>query len=394
MTRLSEVSCLRERRHRLNRKSPIAFLILVMGCIVAACGGEKGVQPAGYEDQASSPQGSDTEVVVGTSHNAGEMIHQPTILDIGTGERTKFDATEPLKAQLDSKANCRDLSSLPPVQHPYYVSGPESTEDRFDLESREWIEPARSFASFVTRYYTSAEGQLTLELPAYEIRDEAEYRRLQEAKKLKLNSDRAELLSELSQSGYCNTGVSRELSVSGLAVGLANALAFSDYGYDGLALPSRFGSPWLYFAYHAPTDPLYDMVHQLEDSIIRTLRSSEAWNPLSWRFAGEFRYCSATVPTIDDLPLRELLNQLLGRRSANSSWSSRAIDAIEQSGYSVDAYEEEFLECIREFRYNLMERPYDPEAYVPYLSLITAEIVRQLLIDHENLIPPMLTIVD
>lgn len=375
-------------------------LLLVCPAFVACTDKSAG---AGYGVEVSEGVGigrNPQDAVQRNSSSSQPIVRQPisgqaeplSTLGSGSPSTSTLALNSGRGPGVEGRSTCVEEDLLQPVEHPYYFSLPQFPRDQVSPDPVERLVQFTTLRTLLLTYFLSAEGLLRIEVPAIEF-DESDLWRAEWQRHVEESrADVSELIAELRASGFCNVGVSRELSVRAVAEGFASALAYSEYGYEATDAPHRFGSPSLLLSYHDPTDPFHLVVTGLEGLLMRTLRASDIWNLFLWKFAVGIRHCDYILGVPDDQPVRELLGQLIEGPSASQEWSELAKSAITSAGYAVAEYEDNMVMCVADVTAHRFDAPYDEAQLAGYLASANEQIIRQWLSDNSELIPDNLLV--
>lgn len=346
----------------------------------------------GFDVQGSQEDGIGDRLTVPIPSSDGSTQLVISSQNLTPSQSKSEEQHEHLKR--DRQISCVKTDGLKPIEHDYYLSGP-----RFPLEYQTMIEEGYSkifltFYQLLSNHFQSAEGLLALDMPKLDDHASDNAWIYQNGRAEEARTEIAKLISELRALGYCNDGVTRELSVRAVAEGFAAGIAYSEYGFDGVGYPRRFGSPSLFLSFHDPNDALHHVTVDLQAFLLRTLQASDVWKLFHWKYAAGLRYCDEMFGLSNDQPLSELLDQLLRASSLSSQWSSRAQDIIKSTGYTITEYEEQVVSCVDRFTLNSISLPYEPDELALYLAVVNEQIIRQWLLDNKRMLPTTLVVVE
>lgn len=364
----------------------VLSVVVFVGCASASGSGEKPSSRDIAIFEVTEPPGPTSSLRSSNRHQSTEVKSgtQPLASEFAPSSDTSLNGTR----------GCLPDARLAPVTHPYYSIGEPSPKDWSEIPPAELRDRLRGFDDFVRAYFGSADDLLKLQMLELKNIGPVGLATPVVARNPDDQSKLEELLAELEVSGYCNLGVDRILSVLRFAQHFGRALAFSENGYDGLDVPDRFGSAFLYFAYHTPSDPLHELVREIELFIVKALQSSEVWKLFYLRIVGGVRYCYSETRVAGVEPVRQQLDELLGGGFGLPDWSPLAAEQIVAGGYVITEFEQQVLNCMREFDHRQVQIPYDQVEFALYLSAISRDIIRSWFALYSDEVPSNLTVVD
>lgn len=227
-------------------------------------------------------------------------------------------------------------SSHGAAEYPSYVL--DHTTDQGEL----WLDEFRSLGA---EYFSAAEAVQRLELPSYWDDLSGSHQREREQQEKDDLLARSRLLARLASDGYCNEGVTRELSVSDFARGMAFEVARAEMKRLPGVYLHAYGSAPLFYAAHSEEDPLHELVNELAQHLLDSRTTLPEWNYFKWPQLSAIRHCLAFQDIEDEGVTAVYLNSLLGTSPSDIELSDVEVEVIRGSGNTVGDFHASIKYC-------------------------------------------------
>lgn len=367
----------------------IALLAGVLTCITAACSGEREAETRNFSvlavatsEAMTAASGTETDPA---TLGEGEKRASATTLALGIEE---FNVT----ASAVAEQVCLPTANLASITNNYYLTSPTVPDSLIDPQSPQLQEKLASLHRQIEQHLRSGASILATSSAMQPSTNRGQGGADARVEGRTPSEDAQQLLQELENGGYCNSGVTRQLSISKLAKAYAAALAHS---YDGIpTAPGRFGEPALYYGFRTAADPLYVFMNELDFALTSIVQSRPEARLFLWPAIVSLQYCYEAQSLGSEKLLEAILDELV-TGSENEAISADTWElGLSESGLSREEFDELLWQCIEELPLAQISIPYDVDSVAALLYVQLERWIRLWLLEPSVVVPAELEIVD